>query len=555
MSNLPISSHSEKKILVFFATYNELGNIDRMLQGVWKNCPHADVLVVDDNSPDGTGNLLNEFVLKGSRLKIIHRPGKLGLGSAHFMAMFYAIANQYDYLVTMDADLSHDPADIPRILEGLAIGDFVIGSRYMPGGSCDYSGYRKQLSLVANSAARLLTGISLHEFTTSYRGFNVEALAKVNFNWVGNYGYSFFLESIVRLNAAGLTIQEIPIHFYNRHSGNSKIPTFEIFRGAYKLLALTVSRFISGHQSKKSQFVSDDCSRCGGRYLYEVYASTDCGGSDAIDSNVYKCSSMAHANKPRVAKCLQCGLVQVPHTNHPENLEELYGDVVDAEYVRNLAVKEKTFSYAFKKLSPYLPNPGSLLEVGSYCGLFLKQAKQSGWKCTGIEPSNWAAHYCLGQDPQLTILNATFETAKDSLNTPFDVIVSWDVIEHVANPGKFIKDTASLLTQDGVFVFSTIDIDSWLPRIMGKRWPWIMEMHLYYFTPQVLKEMLQEGGLTLIHVDNYRHYASTRYIFKKLIYALPQPSHKLLSKLEQLIPEWIIPVTLGDIKLFVAKKI
>lgn len=555
MPDLSIPSLNTKKILVFFATYNELGNIDRLIQGVWKSCPHADVLVVDDNSPDGTGNLLNEFALKGSRLKIIHRPRKLGLGSAHFMAMFYAIANHYDYLVTMDADLSHDPADIPRILEGLAISDFVIGSRYMPGGSCDYSGYRKQLSLVANSAARLLTGIPLHEFTTSYRGFNVGSLAKVNFNWIGNYGYSFFLESIVRLNAAGLTIQEIPIHFYNRHSGNSKIPTFEIFRGAYKLLALTVSRFISGHQSKKSQFVSDDCARCGGRYLYEVYASTDCGGSDAIDSNVYKCSSMAHANKPRVAKCLQCGLVQVPHANHPKNLEALYGDVVDTEYVRNLAVKEKTFSYVFKKLSPYLPNPGSLLEIGSYCGLFLKQAKRSGWRCTGIEPSQWAAHYCLGKDPQLTILNATFETAKDSLNTPFDVVVSWDVIEHVENPAKFIKDAASLLTRDGVFIFSTIDIDSWFPRIMGKRWPWIMEMHLYYFTPQVLKEMLQEGGLTLIHVDKYRHYASTRYIFKKLIYALPQPSHKLLAKLEQLIPEWIIPVTLGDIKLFVAKKI
>lgn len=555
MSNLSISSSTAQKALVFFATYNESGNVDQLLQGIWKNCPYADVLVVDDNSPDGTGNLLNEIALRDTRLKIIHRPRKLGLGSAHFMAMFYAIANRYQYLVTMDADLSHDPADIPRILEGLSNHDFVIGSRYMPGGSCDYSGYRKQLSLVANAAARLLTGIHLHEFTTSYRGFNVQSLAKVKFNWIGNYGYSFFLESIVRLNAAGLTIQEIPIHFYNRHSGNSKIPTFEIFRGAYKLTSLTFARFISGHQSKKSQFVSDSCTRCGGHYLYEVYASSDGSEYDALDSNVYKCSSMAHANKPQVAKCLKCGLVQVPHTRHPANLEALYGDVVDTEYVNNLAVKEKTFSYAFKKLAPYLPSPGSLLEIGSYCGLFLKQAKQSGWKCTGIEPSQWAAQYCLGQDPQLTIVNSSFEKAKDSLNTRFDVIVSWDVIEHVEDPAKFIKDGASLLNQDGVFAFSTIDIDSWFPRLMGKRWPWIMEMHLYYFTPQVLKEMLQESGLTLIHVDKYRHYASMRYIFKKLIYALPQPSHQFLSKLEVLIPDWIIPVTLGDIKLFVAKKI
>lgn len=264
MASFPIPALVAKKTLVFFATYNESGNVEQLLQGIWQSCPNADILVVDDHSPDGTGNLLNEIALQDARLKIIHRPRKLGLGSAHFMAMFYAIANQYEYLVTMDADLSHDPADIPRILEGLSLHDFVIGSRYMPGGSCDYSGYRKQLSLVANAAARLLTGIPLHEFTTSYRGFNVPSFAKVKFNWIGNYGYSFFLESIVRLHAAGLSIQEIPIHFYNRHSGSSKIPTFEIFRGAYKLSALTCSRFFAGHQSKHSQFIADSCTRCGG---------------------------------------------------------------------------------------------------------------------------------------------------------------------------------------------------------------------------------------------------------------------------------------------------
>ena len=135
------------------------------------------------------------------------------------------------------------------------------------------------------------------------------------------------------------------------------------------------------------------------------------------------------------------------------------------------------------------------------------------------------------------------------------MIVSWDVLEHVDNPSSFIRDAASLLSSGGVFAFSTIDIHSWFPRLMGRKWPWIMEMHLYYFTQKVLEEMLAKHGLKLIHVGDYRHYASLRYLFQKFIYALPRLCHRLMSPLERLVPNLIIPITLGDIKLFVATKI
>ena len=553
-NDLPASLMS-KKTLIFFATFNEVGNINKLLEGIWNVCPNVDVLAIDDTSPDGTAILLNQLTQTDQRLKVIIRPRKLGLGSAHFMAMFYAIENQYDFLITMDADLSHDPADIPRLLANLETYDFIIGSRYMPGGSCDYSGYRKQLSLAANFAARILTGIKIHEFTTSFRGFRVSSLSKVKFNWVGNFGYSFFLESIVRLYAAGLKIQEIPIHFYNRHSGSSKIPTLEIFRGAYKLSSLTLSRLMTGHQVQNSQWVRDVCTNCGGSYLYEVYPESKHVNANSTNSNIYKCSSMSHADKPQVTKCLQCGLIQVPQSKQPAELTTLYEDVVDGQYVANLRVKEKTFSYAYQKISPFLPSPGLLLEIGSYCGLFLQQAKKHGWQCVGVEPSQWAAAYAQNSDRDFTIVNAPFARAKASLPSPFDVIVSWDVLEHVDNPSIFIRDAASLLSSGGVFAFSTIDIHSWFPRLMGRKWPWIMEMHLYYFTQKVLEEMLAKHGLKLIHVGGYRHYASLRYLFQKFIYALPRLCHRLMSPLERLVPNLIIPITLGDIKLFVATKI
>ena len=550
----PVSLQT-RKILIFFATYNELGNINQLLNGIWAACPTADVLVVDDSSPDRTGEVLQKLEKTEKRLKVINRPRKLGLGSAHFIAMIYALNHNYDFLVTMDADLSHDPADIPRILARLEQVDFVIGSRYMPGGSCDYTGYRKQLSLAANSATRLLTGIPIHEFTTSFRGFKVNALSKVKFNWIGNLGYSFFLESVVRLNKAGLSISEIPIHFYNRHSGKSKIPSFEIFRGAYKLFSLTLLENFKTKSVEKSLLIRDHCINCGGYYLFEVFPEIRVEKGALIDSNVYKCSSMSFKDKPQIAKCFQCGLVQIPLSKHPKELDSLYENVIDSEYITNLKVKEKTFSFAFRQLRPFLPVCGTLLEIGSYCGLFSKEAKHYGWQCVGIEPSSWAATYAVQRDPTLKIINAPFSKAIHNLSAPFDVVVSWDVIEHVADPSIFIRDAASLLPPGGIFAFSTLDISSWFPRLLGKRWPWMMAMHLYYFTPDVLRDMLNRQGMELIHVDGYRHYASLSYLFKKLIHFLPNFFHPVLLRIAGSIPEVIVPVTLGDVKLFIARKI
>ena len=194
-------SNQQAKVLVFTATFNEKQNISLLIQGILAVVPAADIMVIDDNSPDGTGKYLDELVIRNDRLKVIHRPGKLGLGSAHYMAMLYAIKNKYDILVTMDADLSHDPADIPRLISKLEGVNFVIGSRYALGGSCDYLGYRKHLSVVGNWVARILTGIPLHEFTTSFRVFDIHALSRMKFNWIGNFGYSFFLETVFRLKA------------------------------------------------------------------------------------------------------------------------------------------------------------------------------------------------------------------------------------------------------------------------------------------------------------------------------------------------------------------
>ena len=381
------------KILVFTATYNEKDNISLFLERVWGVVPSADILVVDDNSPDGTGILLDKIAQRDLRLKVIHRSGKMGLGTAHHLGMLFAIRNEYSSLITMDADLSHDPSDIPALLNGLTAFDFVIGSRYMKGGSCDYKGYRRNVSLSANLAARKLLGIPLHEFTTSFRAFQVSKLMQVNFAKLHNNGYSFFMESVYRFSQAGLSLSECPINFRDRYAGTSKIPSFEIFRGIGKLLQLTISRLLRREMRDPNPAILDSCGNCGGAYLSTRFPSQMDSPSSLQRADDFRCSSMAHARKPTVAICMVCGLAQIPRSEQAQDLSSLYADVVDESYLSDLKVKRSTFSNAFKRIAPFLPSTGVMLEVGSYCGLFLQEAIHRGWRVIGVEPSTWAMEY------------------------------------------------------------------------------------------------------------------------------------------------------------------
>ena len=144
-----------EKILVFTATYNEADNVESLVTDVFEYLPESDVLVVDDASPDGTGRILNELSLNQKRLRVIHRPKKLGLGTAHKLAMKYAISNEYDVLVTMDADYSHHPKYLPTLVKLMRQNDFVIGSRFINGGGLSYGFLRRTLSTTANIMAEM----------------------------------------------------------------------------------------------------------------------------------------------------------------------------------------------------------------------------------------------------------------------------------------------------------------------------------------------------------------------------------------------------------------
>ena len=236
--------NKDKKILVFTATYNEKENIQNLVYEIKASLPSSSILIIDDNSPDGTGKIISDIQKKIKQFYLLSRNTKSGLDSAHKLAYDFALKNKFDYLITMDADFSHDPIILPVIVENLNYHPFVLGSRYIFGGKCLMKGSRLLMSLIGNKLIKLLSGVRCNEFTTSYRGFNLNKLNNFHLNNVKLKGYSFFMGTVFELHKKKIKIKEIPIIFKDRAKGVSKIPKLEILRTLKNLILFYINRFL-----------------------------------------------------------------------------------------------------------------------------------------------------------------------------------------------------------------------------------------------------------------------------------------------------------------------
>jgi dolichol-phosphate mannosyltransferase len=547
-------------LLVFTTCYNEKENIGRLIDQIVGQLPHADILVVDDNSPDGTWEVIQEKVPTYPQLRSVKRPRKLGIGSAHKYALFYAMREDYKTLVTMDADFSHDPKYLPEILKAHGPNRFVTGSRYCEGGSSDYKGYRDVVSRIGNVAARLALGVKLKELTTYYRVFDVESLRRLPLRRVKASGYSYGVQLVYYLRRAGIELREVPIHFTDRTHGASKIPRMQILHSALDLFKLALNRLLVFRDLDPDTFVEDACPNCGDRVLAMKHRGTRDRAS--IEQGIagaagYQCTSVGTRSYPPVFTCLACGLEQVPASVIPADLERLYEEVSDEKYLENIEARKRTFARALEQISPDLPRREHLrmLEVGAYCGLFMKESERRGWAVEGVEPSAWAARYAR-EVTGVTVHNGFLSENRGKLQPRYDVVVSWDVLEHVRDPLSFLKECAEFLEPGGILCFSTLDVDSWAPRLLRRRWPWLMDMHVQYFDRHVLKDMAARAGLELVRAEPYTHYARVGYAVAGASRMLPRVLERPLAAVARLIPpNLMLPVALGDIKLYVARKV
>jgi dolichol-phosphate mannosyltransferase len=236
------------RTLVTVATYNEIENLPQLAEAIWQVAPQADILVIDDNSPDGTGKWCDEKAASEPRLKCVHRAGKLGLGTATIAGMQYAIEHGYDYVLNMDADFSHHPRYVPAILKAMeAEGgtDVSIGSRYCPGGGTkDWPFKRRLMSWAVNTYARCLLGLRPRDTSGAFRCYRVLLLKQLHFADVISRGYSFQEEILWRLKQLGARMSETAIVFADRERGQSKINKQEAINAMVIIMRLGVTNWV-----------------------------------------------------------------------------------------------------------------------------------------------------------------------------------------------------------------------------------------------------------------------------------------------------------------------
>lgn len=225
------------RVLVVVPTFNERDTLPDIVRGVVDEGLQADLLVVDDGSPDGTGRLADELATARPGMHVLHRGGKQGLGSAYREGLGWGLERGYEVLVEMDADLSHDPTQLADVVAGTRHADLAVGSRYVPGGRIEnWPWHRRLLSAAGNRYVQLVTGIPVGDATSGFRAYRREVLEEIGLDGVRSEGYAFQLEMALRTWRLGFVTTEVPITFVERRTGASKISRAIVVEALWRVL-------------------------------------------------------------------------------------------------------------------------------------------------------------------------------------------------------------------------------------------------------------------------------------------------------------------------------
>ena len=234
--------------LVVLPTYNEAENVAQALRRTREAVPAADVLIVDDNSPDGTADLAEELGRDIGGVHVLRRPGKSGIGNAYRAGFRWGLERGYDALVEMDADLSHDPAELPSLLAGLSRANLVIGSRYIPGGSIpNWAAHRRLLSQAGNLYAAVMLGMRVKDLTSGFRAYDAATLRDLDLDRIRADGYGFQIEMAFRAHRRGWRVTEVPIRFVDRVEGQSKMSMRIVVEALLLVTMWGIRRLLGGY--------------------------------------------------------------------------------------------------------------------------------------------------------------------------------------------------------------------------------------------------------------------------------------------------------------------
>lgn len=294
--------------------------------------------------------------------------------------------------------------------------------------------------------------------------------------------------------------------------------------------------------------VPDRCLLCGGSRLSLRFPAR--GETTRLDAGAWRCTSFGHRHHPPIYGCDDCGLLFQWPMPGAEDLEAAYAGVVDPLYMSERENRILTFRNVIRALGPATGR--RLLDVGAYCGYFLEVARERGFRVEGLELSRWAATHARAQG--FTVHSEPLELLANTAER-YEVLTLWDVVEHLPDPREELAAARMLLVPGGRLYLSTIDTGSLVARMLGARWPWLMDMHLVYFDRPTLSALLEEAGFRVTGISTYSHTVSAGYLLRKIGASFPALS-PLARALSRVIPTgWPVPVNLGDNMLVSAERI
>jgi 2-polyprenyl-3-methyl-5-hydroxy-6-metoxy-1,4-benzoquinol methylase len=295
------------------------------------------------------------------------------------------------------------------------------------------------------------------------------------------------------------------------------------------------------------------CNLCGSADWQPLYPAT-MTNSHSMDVAAFRCTSVGYGHHPQIVSCDHCGHVYANPRWSEDEIVAAYTAVEDETYVSERSGRVLTFQKHLAEMETHVgaANGRSLLDVGAYIGVFVEVAQTSGWQAYGVEPSAWAAQEA--QRRGLDVIQGT-QDAPALQNRQFDVVTMWDVIEHVAEPLAEVQKAHRLLNPAGWLVVHTMDIDSPIARLMGSRWPWLMDMHLHYFSRQSMAYMLEKAGFEVVWSGAQGRYLRLGYLASRvggLNGALGRLAEWGVNRLN--MAETAVPVNFGDLFTVYARK-
>jgi len=295
------------------------------------------------------------------------------------------------------------------------------------------------------------------------------------------------------------------------------------------------------------------CDLCGSD-RYKVRFPSTLQDDEKGDLSAFRCTSNGYGQHHTIVECSDCGLVYAnPRYDSGEMLAR-YEAVEDPLYVEERDGRVLTFERHLRPLEKIMPpaNDRRLLDVGCHIGVFVEIAARHGWDAWGVEPSRWAA--TLAQEAGLQVVEATMATSGFD-DASFDVITMWDVVEHLEYPTTEIRQAFRLLKPGGLLVAHTMDLDSPFARLMGRRWPWLMEMHLYYYTRRTLAKLMANAGFDVLAIKSQGRYLRLSYLATRIA-AFNRPLGMGLGRLfdRLALSERAIPINLGDLVTIYVRK-